>query len=67
MWVRSEKRYWRVGAHPLPVGASMEVDEGTLGAVKHLVDCGDLSLHETDPTPKKRKSRAKPKAKAENS
>jgi len=71
MWVRSEKRYWRVGTHPLPVGASMEVDEYTLEAVRYLVDKGDLSLHDTDPAPKKRKPRARAKArsraKSENS
>ena len=69
MWVRCEKRYMRVSKTPLPVGASMEVAARILRALQPLVDSGDLSLHEADPTPTKSEKppRRKRKVKASDS
>ena len=52
MFVRAEKRSWSVYGKSLSPGDCVEISEEQLAGIQRLIDSGDLSLHQRDPSPK---------------
>ena len=53
MFVRAENRSWSVYGKSLSPGECAEITEDQLAGIQRLIDSGDLSLHQRDPSPKK--------------
>lgn len=59
MYVRNEKRYYRLFNKPFKVGDVVRLTKAQVKQVQHLIDDGSFSLHSTNPNKPKKTAKKK--------